>query len=104
MLVARRRRHKRSGDIDLLREAGMVHGFEVQTLADVTDRGFRGDPRPFCPLFRYLEICFPADPGIATVGLRTHHGRDQLACGPPTEGTDKQKTRILQKRNAGSLR
>ena len=28
---------KRSGDIDLLREAGMVHGFEVQTLADVTD-------------------------------------------------------------------
>lgn len=67
-------------------------------------RGFRGDPRPFCPLFRYLEICFPADPGIATVGLRTHHGRDQLACGPPTEGTDKQKTRILQKRNAGSLR
>lgn len=30
--------HKRSGDIDLLREAGMHHGFEVQTLADVTDR------------------------------------------------------------------
>lgn len=29
---------KRSGDIDLLREAGMVHGFEVQTLADITDR------------------------------------------------------------------
>lgn len=30
--------HKRSGDIDLLREAGLRHGFEVQTLADVTDR------------------------------------------------------------------
>ena len=30
--------HKRSGDIELLREAGMVHGFEVHTLADVTDR------------------------------------------------------------------
>jgi riboflavin kinase/FMN adenylyltransferase len=29
---------KRSGDLDLLREAGMVHGFEVHTLADVTDR------------------------------------------------------------------
>ncbi|MBV7485627.1 bifunctional riboflavin kinase/FAD synthetase [Bordetella sp. BOR01] len=29
---------KRSGDIDLLREAGMVHGFEVQTLADITDQ------------------------------------------------------------------
>ncbi|CAM4157220.1 bifunctional riboflavin kinase/FAD synthetase [Bordetella tumbae] len=29
---------KRSGDVDLLREAGMVHGFEVQTIADVTDR------------------------------------------------------------------
>lgn len=29
---------KRSGDLDLLREAGMVHGFEVQTLADITDR------------------------------------------------------------------
>ena len=29
---------KRSGDLDLLREAGMVHGFEVLTLADVTDR------------------------------------------------------------------
>ena len=28
---------KRSGDIDLLREAGMMHGFEVHTLADVTD-------------------------------------------------------------------
>ena len=30
--------HKRSGDIDLLREAGLRHGFEVQTLADVTDQ------------------------------------------------------------------
>ncbi|MFY1916267.1 bifunctional riboflavin kinase/FAD synthetase [Achromobacter xylosoxidans] len=30
--------HKRSGDIDLLREAGLRHGFEAQTLADVTDR------------------------------------------------------------------
>ncbi|CAM4406631.1 Riboflavin biosynthesis protein ribF [Bordetella pseudohinzii] len=30
--------HKRSGDIDLLREAGLAHGFEVATLADVTDR------------------------------------------------------------------
>ncbi|AZY48816.1 bifunctional riboflavin kinase/FAD synthetase [Bordetella avium] len=29
---------KRSGDIDLLREAGLSHGFEVATLADVTDR------------------------------------------------------------------
>ncbi|MVW71209.1 bifunctional riboflavin kinase/FAD synthetase [Bordetella sp. 15P40C-2] len=29
---------KRSGDLELLREAGMVHGFEVQTLADVTDQ------------------------------------------------------------------
>jgi len=29
---------KRSGDLDLLREAGMVYGFEVQTLADITDR------------------------------------------------------------------
>src|SRR3546814_16434577 len=28
---------KRSGDIDLLREAGMLHGFEVQTLADIPD-------------------------------------------------------------------
>lgn len=30
--------HKRSGDIDLLREAGLAHGFEVCTLADITDR------------------------------------------------------------------
>ncbi|MCB5332673.1 bifunctional riboflavin kinase/FAD synthetase [Bordetella pertussis] len=30
--------HKRSGDIDLLREAGLTHGFEVCTLADITDR------------------------------------------------------------------
>ncbi len=30
--------HKRSGDIDLLREAGLAHGVEVATLADVTDR------------------------------------------------------------------
>ncbi|OZI72248.1 bifunctional riboflavin kinase/FAD synthetase [Bordetella genomosp. 12] len=30
--------HQRSGDIDLLREAGLAHGFEVATLADVTDR------------------------------------------------------------------
>jgi riboflavin kinase/FMN adenylyltransferase len=29
--------HKRSGDIELLREAGLVHGFEVHTLADVAD-------------------------------------------------------------------
>ncbi|KDD11634.1 bifunctional riboflavin kinase/FAD synthetase [Bordetella bronchiseptica] len=29
--------HKRSGDIDLLREAGLAHGFEVCTLADITD-------------------------------------------------------------------
>nr|WP_019939325.1 bifunctional riboflavin kinase/FAD synthetase [Bordetella sp. FB-8] len=29
--------HKRSGDIELLREAGLVHGFEVRTLADVAD-------------------------------------------------------------------
>jgi riboflavin kinase/FMN adenylyltransferase len=29
--------HKRSGDIDLLREAGLVHGFEVHTLSDVAD-------------------------------------------------------------------
>jgi riboflavin kinase/FMN adenylyltransferase len=29
--------HKRSGDIELLREAGMFHGFEVHTLSDVTD-------------------------------------------------------------------
>jgi len=28
---------KRSGDIDLLREAGAYHGFEVHTLADVAD-------------------------------------------------------------------
>lgn len=28
---------KRSGDIDLLREAGLRHGFEVHTLSDVTD-------------------------------------------------------------------
>ncbi len=30
--------HKRSGDIELLREAGLHYGFEVLTLADVTDR------------------------------------------------------------------
>ena len=29
--------HKRSGDIELLREAGLVQGFEVRTLADVAD-------------------------------------------------------------------
>lgn len=28
---------KRSGDIDLLREAGLAHGFEVSTLSDVAD-------------------------------------------------------------------
>lgn len=30
--------HKRSGDVDLLREASLTHGFEVCTLADITDR------------------------------------------------------------------
>ncbi len=30
--------HKRSGDIDLLRRMGREHGYQVQTLADVTDR------------------------------------------------------------------
>ena len=29
---------RRSGDIDLLREAGLRHGFDVHTLSDVTDR------------------------------------------------------------------
>lgn len=29
--------HKRSGDIELLREAGLVHGFEVYPLPDVAD-------------------------------------------------------------------
>ncbi|OZI61251.1 bifunctional riboflavin kinase/FAD synthetase [Bordetella genomosp. 11] len=29
--------HKRSGDIELLRDAGRTHGFDVETLADVTD-------------------------------------------------------------------
>ncbi len=30
--------HKRSGDVALLRRRGEIHGFEVQTLADVNDR------------------------------------------------------------------
>ncbi|NYT66039.1 bifunctional riboflavin kinase/FAD synthetase [Alcaligenaceae bacterium] len=29
--------HKRSGDIDLLRRAGIKHGFDVETIADVVD-------------------------------------------------------------------
>lgn len=29
--------HKRSGDIDLLRRAGIKHGFDVETIADVPD-------------------------------------------------------------------
>lgn len=29
--------HKRSGDIELLRESGLLHGFDVRTLADVAD-------------------------------------------------------------------
>jgi riboflavin kinase/FMN adenylyltransferase len=29
--------HKRSGDIELLRQAGRQHGFEVETIADVSD-------------------------------------------------------------------